>query len=128
MCEKDEPVTLKAYPGGGIWFGNGIADANAGIFDPSLIPGKSSFISYKVDDCDASNRIVIRVIEHVKPFQLQDADSAFFCGRIRLCLPEYSAVRININGNFRPHPEIFHQLRGLIQNPFIQQKSRVTIN
>ncbi len=80
MCANDNPITLQAYPSGGLWSGSGVVDANAGIFDPSQASLRN-IISYKVDDCDASNTAVIRIIEKVTPFKITVSDSLFFCGK-----------------------------------------------
>lgn len=79
VCSNGPPITLKAYPPGGVWTGSGITDPVNGIFDSSQAIQRNR-ISYKVDGCDAANTIVIRLEYPVLPFTINDKDSIFFCG------------------------------------------------
>lgn len=80
ICENAKPIQLTAYPGGGQWTGNGFNNPTNGVFDPALAGKGISRIHYKVDDCDASNTLLIDVKELVKPFSISTRDSIFFCG------------------------------------------------
>lgn len=80
VCESHEPITLSAFPAGGEWSGEGLIDPSNGIFDPNLAGEGIHRVKYRVDDCDASNALVIDVRKVLTSFSLSDSDSLFFCG------------------------------------------------
>ena len=47
-CSYDNPDTLTAIDGGGIWTGNGIVNPNLGVFDPSVAGPGSHVITYVI--------------------------------------------------------------------------------
>ncbi len=60
---SDQIVTLVASPSGGSWSGQGIINAMTGEFDPSLVMGGSSTITYTITDDTCEGSFVINVIE-----------------------------------------------------------------
>ena len=61
-CEDDAAVTLTAVDTGGTWMGNGITDANAGTFDPSVAGIGTHTISYAISGtCGDSSSVSITV-------------------------------------------------------------------
>ena len=80
VCDNEPPIQLAAFPSGGTWTGNGFQNPSTGIFDPAFAGKGIHRVRYKVDDCDASNTLLIDVREVLAPFNLSSADSLFFCG------------------------------------------------
>ena len=62
-CISDDPITLSATSPGGVWSGNGIIDANNGIFDPSIAGLGNSNITYDVGNpaCFDTDSQIIQV-------------------------------------------------------------------
>ncbi len=48
ICKGDGPYSLAATDVGGVWAGNGIVDANAGIFDAALVTDGVHTVSYEI--------------------------------------------------------------------------------
>jgi len=66
LCSGSSPITLEANLPGGLWAGNGITDANAGIFDPGdVTPGIPHIITYSLDSgvCNAVTSIPLVTVE-----------------------------------------------------------------
>lgn len=63
FCETDSPITLSAIDNGGVWSGNGITNANSGLFNPGIAGQGSHTISYSITNgaCSDSDNIVIHV-------------------------------------------------------------------
>lgn len=65
LCSGSSPITLQANEPGGVWSGNGITDANAGIFNPgAVMPGMSHVITYSLDSgaCSATTSVSLLVV------------------------------------------------------------------
>ena len=81
FCEDALPANLSAVNGGGIWSGVGIADPNAGTFDPSLVGPGTYLIVYTIaGSCGDVDSLTITVdttydasISGVGPFCAADA-------------------------------------------------------
>ncbi|MGM0649968.1 MAG: gliding motility-associated C-terminal domain-containing protein, partial [Bacteroidota bacterium] len=65
FCSDDAPENLTAATTGGTWSGNGITDASAGTFDPSVAGVGTSSITYEVSNagCTGSDMIDIQVFD-----------------------------------------------------------------
>lgn len=63
FCNNDSPFELNAATDGGIWSGDGITDANAGTFDPSIAGEGSHIVTYNVNIgiCSDYDNITINV-------------------------------------------------------------------
>ena len=84
MCELHDPITLQAISSGGLWSGNGIEDATAGIFNPESAGNGSHTIYYNIQngECSDNDSIDITLDEAidpeilpVEPFCVSDAAS-----------------------------------------------------
>ncbi|MBX2927126.1 MAG: PKD domain-containing protein [Saprospiraceae bacterium] len=65
LCSGSSPIALEVNQQGGVWSGNGITDADTGIFDPGIVtPGQANNIQYTLDNgpCSASANISITVV------------------------------------------------------------------
>ncbi|MFO7789127.1 MAG: hypothetical protein R6V32_01015, partial [Bacteroidales bacterium] len=65
FCSDDAPENLTAATAGGTWSGDGITDASAGTFDPSVAGIGTSTITYEVTEsgCTGTDDIDIEVFE-----------------------------------------------------------------
>jgi gliding motility-associated-like protein len=63
FCETQSPVNLNVNEPGGVWSGNGITDASAGIFDPGIAGAGNHNITYTVGNgtCLAETSTIIHV-------------------------------------------------------------------
>ena len=63
LCIDDAQITLVGSPVGGIWSGNGIIDANLGIFDPATATAGLHTLSYTfgVGTCEKTDEVTILV-------------------------------------------------------------------
>ncbi|MEZ4945520.1 MAG: gliding motility-associated C-terminal domain-containing protein [Cyclobacteriaceae bacterium] len=80
VCDNETSIQLDAYPAGGTWSGVGITNPSTGIFNPSVAGKGITRIRYKMNDCDASNSLLLEVRESVAPFVLAESDQLYFCG------------------------------------------------
>lgn len=63
ICANSSSILLSAQDPGGTWSGNGITDANLGIFDPSIATAGSIDITYTIaGTCGNSDAMTIDVI------------------------------------------------------------------
>ncbi|MEL7120383.1 MAG: PKD domain-containing protein [Bacteroidota bacterium] len=66
ICENEPVFTIQANEAGGIWEGVGITDEQMGTFDPSLVDGSQSTITYTLSDatfgCVASRSKTINIV------------------------------------------------------------------
>lgn len=64
LCLNTAPITIETNSPGGIWSGPGIADANAGLFDPSDIGIIGTYTVYynSGNVCNESDSLVIELI------------------------------------------------------------------
>jgi gliding motility-associated-like protein len=68
LCENNEPVTLTANFEGGNWYGSGITDNNAGVFNPQIAGSGIHQIIYVLNDlCNSSDTIQISVSQVTTP-------------------------------------------------------------
>ena len=86
ICENANPVQLTAVPAGGKWQGNGLTNADDGIFYPTVAGMGQHKIRYSADGCDAANTLLINIIEIPRPALANNVDSLFFCGQTSLTL------------------------------------------
>jgi len=107
VCENEEPLQLEAYPTGGLWAGNGIVLPAIPSFDPSSSGIGLHKVKYKVDDCDASNSLLIEVKRAVQPFTLAATDSLFFCGNPEMNLSAPSELEIVYHWEYSEHGSEF---------------------
>ncbi len=64
MCSNAAPITLTAATAGGTWAGNGITDADAGIFNPGIAGAGNHTIIYSYSGlCGSSDNITISVVQ-----------------------------------------------------------------
>lgn len=63
VCSGDAPITLSATPSGGIFSGDGIDPENNTLFNPALVTGASTTISYTVpvDGCEFRKEQIVNV-------------------------------------------------------------------
>jgi len=64
LIVDDEPITLTALVEGGIWSGNGIIDAENGVFDPEVAGIGMHTVSYYIEDfagCNGYTEAGVRV-------------------------------------------------------------------
>jgi gliding motility-associated-like protein len=61
ICQDPNPVQLTAFPAGGKWSGAGFQNSNDGIFSTLLAGTGRHRINYKVENCDATNSLIIEV-------------------------------------------------------------------
>ena len=81
ICENASPVQLTAFPGGGTWQGNGLANASDGIFNPALAGTGTHKMRYTVDGCNSANSLLIKVQGILNPTAIIEHDSLYFCGK-----------------------------------------------
>jgi len=65
LCSGSSPITLQANEPGGVWSGNGITDATAGIFDPGIVaPGMPHLITYSLGSgaCNAMTSVSLLTV------------------------------------------------------------------
>jgi|GEM_PF-6563966 len=78
---KNSIVTLSAFPPGGVWRGKGISDEKIPMFDAAAAGSGKHIVSYRVDGCEASNTLVIRVDDEILPTSLFQSDTLLFCNK-----------------------------------------------
>jgi|GEM_PF-4281413 len=63
VCSGDAPITLSATPSGGTFSGEGIDPVNNNLFNPALVTGASTTISYSVtvDGCEFRKEQIVNV-------------------------------------------------------------------
>ncbi|TVR85762.1 MAG: PKD domain-containing protein [Saprospirales bacterium] len=84
VCQSAPPFQLEAEPPGGQWSGQGIIDAEQGIFDPAGLQGGEQYTieySFEISPCEISNEIEIEVLQtetgtFEAPVLCEDGDSS----------------------------------------------------
>jgi gliding motility-associated-like protein len=112
VCDNETSIQLDAYPAGGTWSGVGITNPATGIFNPSVAGKGITRIRYKMNDCDASNSLMLEVRGAVAPFVLAESDQLYFCGNpaITLTTPAPKGSDLEYKWKYSPTPNNFTEL------------------
>lgn len=86
-CPDQAPFVVPGnwYPAGGTWSGQGIIDAQTGLFDPALVPEVRDTLTYAVNGCTDSRIAFVLFTE----IQIEE-DTLYFC-------PEDAPVPLSVD-------------------------------
>ena len=77
LCQSVQAFTLEVTPFGGEWTGDGITDADRGIFDPEEATVGSNILYYTINGCMDSLEIFIKAIDASYNFSACPTETPF---------------------------------------------------
>ncbi len=106
FCSSSEVVTLSAATPGGVWSGQGIIDADLGLFDPSAASFGENIINYSVSigSCVGNGSITITIMENDDATITSDSNYCLDDGKVSLTSSTnggvWSGNGVSVGGTF----------------------------